>query len=65
VSGQKIWYFERVSILDTVPGRCKAKTLFIKIPFVYLMVCIGCLFDFVVGLPFLVICEIGNFFRRD
>jgi hypothetical protein len=48
-----------------VSGRRRAKTLLIKIPFVYLMVCLGFLFDFVVGLPFLVICEIGNFFRRD
>jgi len=56
---------EHVSTQDAVSGRRRAKTLLIKIPFVYLMVCLGFLFDFLVGLPFLVICEIGNFFRRD
>jgi hypothetical protein len=43
----------------------EAELRFVKIPFVYLMVCLGFLFDFMVGLPFLVMCELGNFFRQD
>lgn len=39
-----------------------AKLLLIKIPFVYLMVCCGILFDFLIGLPFMVLTEIS---RRD
>jgi len=39
-----------------------AKLLLIKIPFVYLMVCCGILFDFLIGLPFMILTEIS---RRD
>jgi hypothetical protein len=37
---------------------------FIKLPSIYLLITLGILADFVVQLPFILLCELDNIFQR-